>query len=287
MRVLILGASGQIGSVIFSGLENSYEVSGTSRKTYGNLLKFDPFKDDWSTLGKFDVLINCVGQIEPTAESSFHHIHVDLTSTIIANRGNIGNPRIVQISALGASANHQVDFLKTKGLADDLLLRHPDTAVIRPSIVCTHRTMLVKKMRMLSNLSRISFGFLPVPKGFLQTKVQPIMPQDLVALVRKACFDRSINVIEAVGPVPLSFGEIIQLLETNRGRRLRTLEIPRTPIDAVVKRLIVPLWPGVINSQQYDLLFNDNIADADKCSRLLGRAPIDSRAFFREEFSIN
>ena len=145
MRIVVLGASGQIGSVIYNGLKDRHVVLGTSRKASADCVRFDPFQDNWHVLGTVDVLINCIGQIEATSSSSFHHIHVDLTKRIIAHRQQIGNPTILQISALGASAAHNVEFLRTKGIADDLLLQHAETAVIRPSIVCTHRTMIVRK----------------------------------------------------------------------------------------------------------------------------------------------
>src|SRR5687768_12716229 len=103
MKIMILGASGQIGSVIYGALKASNNVVGTSRRQSGEFLKFDPFKDDWSALGKCQVLINCIGQIEATSTFKFYKIHVELTQLMLKNRGLIGNPRIIQISALGAS----------------------------------------------------------------------------------------------------------------------------------------------------------------------------------------
>src|SRR5690606_33584400 len=284
MRIIVLGASGQIGSVIFNGLKRSHNVTGTSRKGSNGLVRFDPFKDDWSTLGKPDVLINCVGQIVATVNSTFYHIHVALTKQILLHRSVLGNPRIVQISALGASSIHEVEFLKTKGMADDLLLQHQDTAVIRPSIVCTHRTMIVKKMLMLSNLSRFLFGVVPVPKGFLDTRIQPIMPEDLVDLVQQVCVVQDVKTLDAVGEEALSFGEIIHILEKNTRRRIRAVEVPNSASDWVVKYILSRLFPGVINTQQYQLLFRDNVADVERCSQLLGRRPLSSREFFEREF---
>ena len=59
MKIIVLGATGQIGSIIYNGLSQRYEVIGTSRNHHSDLAKFDPFHDDWSILGKADVLINC------------------------------------------------------------------------------------------------------------------------------------------------------------------------------------------------------------------------------------
>ena len=285
MRVIVLGASGQIGSIIYDGLKERHHVTGTSRKRRADLIQFDPFRDDWTVLGKADVLINCVGQIESTNTSSFHHIHVELTKRIIERRQEVGTPAIIQISALGASAKHQVEFLRTKGLADDLLLQHPDTAVVRPSIVCTHRTMIVKKMIMLFNLSRLFFGVVPVPQGFLQTRIQPVMPEDLVDLVEKMCFDRSQRIIHAVGSEPISFREIIQIMTESKHRRLRIIQVPKPMADVIVKDLVSRIIPKVISSQQYELLFQDNVADAGMAEQILDRQLKSTREFFKNEFT--
>ncbi|HYF68474.1 MAG TPA: hypothetical protein VD884_10065 [Ohtaekwangia sp.] len=263
MKIVVLGASGQVGSVIYSGLKDIHEVTGTSRNRSGKYLQFDPFSDDWSVLGKADVLINCVGQIAATPKSSFDRIHVLLTKQILAHRQNLGNPRIIQISALGASTDHQVEFLRTKGIADELLLQHPNVAVIRPSIICTPRTMLVKKMIMLSELARVFFGFVPIPRGFLTTQIQPIMPDDLIDLVRKLCYSHNTRIIPAVGPEPISFHEVIQILRECRHEQLKVIEVSKRFTDIVVKNFVGYLLPKIISTQQYQLLFEDNTADVE------------------------
>lgn len=285
MRIIVLGASGQIGSVIFNGLKRAHQVIGTSRKPSLKLRQFDPFDDDWLSLGTADVLINCVGQIEATDSSSFYRIHVELTKRIIEHRQSIGDPRIIQISALGASTEHKVEFLRTKGEADDLLLQHPNTTVVRPSIVCTHRTMIVRKMLMLSNISRFSFGIVTVPKGFLKTKIQPIMPTDLVDLVEKQLYDREHCVVNAVGPESLSFHEIITMMLESRNQKMRLVEISKAIADVMVSTFVSPVFPNVINAQQYQLLFENNVADEKTVTQILGRPLTSTRQFFKDEFS--
>ena len=285
MKIIVLGASGQIGSVIHNGLKKNHQVMGTSRKPSAKLTQFDPFENDWSSLGTADVLINCVGQIEPAAASSFQHVHVELTKRIIEHRQKVGNPRVVQISALGASAEHEVEFLRTKGIADELLLRHAQTIVIRPSIVCTHGTMIVRKMRMLSNIARFSFGIVPVPKGFLQTMIQPIMSEDLVDLVRKLCNDDQHTLVDAVGPEPIAFREIIAIMFQARKQKVRLIELRKIITDVLVKSIVSPAFPNVINSQQYQLLFEDNVADPRIAEHILQRPMAPTREFFKNEFS--
>ena len=283
MKIIVLGATGQIGSVIYNGLRQRHEVVGTSRNHNSDLAQFDPFHDDWSILGKADVLINCVGQIE-ARESSFHHVHVELTKRIIENRDVIRAGKIIQISALGASAHHPVVFLRTKGIADDLLQKQTGTVVIRPSIVCTHRTMIVKKMLLLSSIGRSLFGVVPIPKGFLKTKIQPVMPQDLLDLVEKMFHDTTHQIVNAVGPEPITFEEIIKIMAKARNQRLRLVGVPKAFTDVIVKSFIGTVLPKIINSQQYQLLFEDNIDDVKVAEEILRRPMISTWEFFINEF---
>ena len=285
MKIVVLGASGQIGSAIYRALKKNNGVIGTSRMGGNGLIAFDPFNHDWTALGKTDVLINSIGQIQSTADSSFYRIHVELTKQIISHRAMLGNPRIVQVSALGASSNHHVEFLKTKGIADELLLAHADTAVIRPSIVCTPGTMIVKKLILLSKMSHYLFRMLPVPKGFLATRIQPIMVHDLVKLVEQVCIQPYTRVVDAVGSEVYSFHEVLQTLKQSSKRRFKTVEIPKPITDLFIRNSFSRIFPNVINSQQYDLLFEDNIADVTDCVRLLGRCPGTTRLYFEHEFA--
>jgi uncharacterized protein YbjT (DUF2867 family) len=286
MRIVVLGASGQLGSIIYNALKRHHEVVGTSRKQYKGLVQFDPFLDDWSVLDKTDIIVNCVGQIEATRDCRFYKIHVGLTKLIVLNRSIIGNPRIIQISALGASASHDADFLKTKGMADDYLLQHSNTVVVKPSIVCTHRTMIVKKMLMLLKISEYTKGLVFAPKRFLDSQIQPVMPQDLAALVARLCTTQNLpKVIHVVGPERLSFHQIITFMFQTNQESYRLIQVPKVLTDVLVKYVISLLFPKVITSQQYQLLFDDNIADAAPVERILGTTLTPTKQFFINEFS--
>lgn len=285
MRAIILGGAGQIGSVIRERLGRHHEIISTSRKASAGHVRFDPFRDDWSVLGNADVLINCVGSIEASRAQTFDKVHIEVTRQIIDNRHAIGNPRIVQISALGASPRHRSDFLRTKGLADDLLLQHPDTVVIRPSIVCTHRTMLVRKMLMLSQMAKYSRGLVIVPAGFLSTRIQPVMPDDLARIVKASCTSRDHRIVDVAGPEVLTFGDVLSILSEERRQKFRLFEVPRRVLDLMVGRIVSRLLPAVINDQQYALLFQDNVADNRICTELLGTPMMPVTNFFRKEFT--
>src|SRR5690606_37972484 len=231
------------------------------------------------------VLINCIGSIDASSAQGFDRVHVELTRRIIDNRHAIGNPRIVQISALGASPMHRSDFLRTKGIANDLLLQHPDTIVIRPSIVCTHRTVLVRKMLMLSRIAKYTAGWIFVPKGFLTTRIQPVTPDDLAGIVKTVCMRRDHGVVEVAGPEVMRFADVLALLSEVRNQKIRRVEMPRSIMDSLIEGVTSQLFPSVISVQQYGLLFEDNTADNEMCAKLLERPMTSVISFFQKEFS--
>lgn len=282
-RIIVLGASGQVGSVLYHALTAipHLEVTGTSRTGQRGLSKFDPFSDDWTTLGKANVLINCVGIIQEDKEYTFKKIHIDLTKKLLANRHVVGNPRVIQISALGADVSHEVDFLRTKGEADDHLMQFDNVVVVRPSIIGTQRTMLIRKILLLKKLAKLTGGLLFLPTGFAERKIQPIMPEDLAAIVADLIQSENLpKVLNAVGPEPLRYGDIISKMT---GRRYRIIEIPKIVTDVLVKYIIDPFLPRLVNAQQYRLLFTDNTADASAAQARLTRPMHSTISFWKQE----
>jgi uncharacterized protein YbjT (DUF2867 family) len=287
-RIIILGASGQAGRWIFQDLLKckDFIVEGTSRSGGNNLLKFDPFIDDLSVLGKADVLINCIGIINEISGFTFEKIHKGTTELILKNRAALGFPVIIQISALGASPGHHVSFLRTKGQADESLLTESDTYVIRPSVLCTPGTMLVQKIRMMGKISRMLSGVLPVPAGFADHKVQPVMPDDLSSLIEKIVRKRPVcKIIDTGGSRVFSYRELVEIYSQQQNLKIRIAEFPEKLIRYVVKNIIAPLFSRIINNEQYDLLFTDNVADTVIAEEILGRQLQSSENFWRKELS--
>lgn len=111
------------------------------------------------------------------------------------------------------------------------------------------------------------------------------MPEDLVALVEKACSNTTDQIINAVGPESISFGELIEFMNKTRNQSMTLVESPRTLFDFLVKVVADPIFPKIINWQQYQLLFENNIADAKSTENILGRPLISTKEFFKTEFA--
>ncbi|OKL40014.1 NAD-dependent epimerase/dehydratase family protein [Pontibacter flavimaris] len=291
MRIVLLGASGQLGSHILPRLRQDYpqaEVVGCVRgegfpevSDALHLLQFNPFQDDWATLGQVDVLINCIGIIRESAALDFEEAHVGLTRRMLQHRELIGSPRLIQLSALGADENSPSRFLRTKGLADKELLRHPDTVVLRPSIVCTPGTMLSRKLQQLQKLCRLTGGILPFPARMLETKLQPVAVEDLTELVSRLCViaDKP-DVVEVGGKEVYTLNQLLLLIPTCR----KIISFPQAGFNTLFP-VLSWLFPSLLDREQLVLLQQDNVAHTDRSEMLLGKKMASTIAFWVAELA--
>lgn len=261
----------------------AYMLTPTSRKGAAACMVFDPDLHDWSILGQQDVLINCAGIIRESKEDDFKKVHVDLVRTILANRAKIGNPKIIHLSALGADAHHEISFLRTKGIGDELLLSHENTYILRPSIVCLPDTLLVRKFKWLVYMCKVLQNRPIMPQGFAHTRVQPVMPEDLFDLIDAIIQNKpQINTIDVVGNTPFSFKEL--LVMASGKENLLPIELPKKLIEPLTRNFISVWFPELMNYDQFTLLFKDNVSSSDQLTLVLGRTPSETRDFWKKEF---
>lgn len=285
MKVIILGATGQVGSVVYKTVSEMYpdaEVIAAVRKpdalTRKNIV-FEPFRDDWQKLGKADVLINSIGIIQPVKDMDFEKAHVGLVNIILQNREQLGNPRIINLSVLGAEKKLGSAFLETKKRADDLLLAQPDTFLLRPSIVCTHNTVIVRKFRMIKRMSRIGFGALPFPSGFLKTRIQPVMGEDVAAAAGRLCTGEYSNRIYLLtGPEIITIRALIEGMD----KGIRIIPFSQKLFNLFFG-LASRIFPELLNKEQFTLLQTDNTGDNAETKKLLGREMLSTKEFWKAE----
>lgn len=280
MKILILGASGQLGSTLYNYLKIKAElVHGTSRTGQNGLIKFNPYIDLWEFPAIYDVVINCIGAIESTKECSYEKVHLEISELIIKNQFRLGNPKIIQISVLGADAFSPIDFLRSKAQADEYLLSHPDTVVIRPSIICTPGTMLIRKLKLARLISKILLNRLPVPSEFPSHKIQPLMVDDLTKIIYQVCkINTDHKIIYVTGPKAITYKELLEKANSKIKLVVVKKDLFKKPMYWLCK-----FFPQLINKDQYELLFSDNIASNAEATMLLGKSLESTEAFWERE----
>lgn len=294
MRIVIIGANGQIGRHVYQQACEAFpndEILGCVRHKHlhfegctGNKRQhsyvFDPFKDDWKKLGKVDVLVNCIGIIRESGELTFQKAHIGLTRLILQHRQSLGSPRIIQVSVLGADKVSPSEFMNTKAIADEELLQEEDTYIVRPSIVCTHNTMMVQKLLKLGNISRVMFNWLPFPAHILDTKIQPVLAEDVGKIIVKiAKAGSKQRIINITGPEEISLGSLLKLV--NNGR-IKIIPVPKKVFNALLP-VIHFIAPGLLSREQLMLLASSNTASNKACSELLGRETSSTWSFWKNE----
>jgi uncharacterized protein YbjT (DUF2867 family) len=288
-RIAILGANGQIGRVLFGTLRNCFpqaeilgcvrrqrlHFEGVSGDTRQRSIVFDPLESDWKILEKTDVVVNCIGAIDERG-GSFERAHILPVLALLDNRARIGNPRIIQVSALGASPTSHSAFMRTKAFAEQLVLGQPGTYVIRPSIVCTTGTMLVMAIKRLKKLFAFTGGRVPFPAPFLQTKIQPVLPADLAdvvcALAKRGGEMRKVDV---AGAEEITLEQLLCLA------KLKPLAVPQK-FSGLLWGVARHLPPGLLTDEQYRLLGENNVADIREMEMLLGRKAESSLPFWEK-----
>ncbi len=298
MKILILGASGQIGHHLHNYLQKelpdaeiigayrSLRLSANGHEESLQSIHFDPFEENWEKLGKVNILINAIGQIRESKDSSFEKVHIELVQRFLTHKKALGDPLFIQISALGAGEHQDLRFLESKSQADQLLLaQHENCFILRPSVVCSPEAMLAQRMKTLLQMAKASMGRLIVPRGFLSSRVQPILIADLCEAIRQLCLGKKTaeKILSLVGPRPVSFREILKLGAKAQEIKLKFIVIPRPVIEPSVRFFVAPMMPGILTYEQFQLLFLDNVASDATTTEILGRKPASSLPFWEGE----
>lgn len=292
MRVLILGATGRVGQWLLNHLPPRFPTAnwvGTSRSPSAlpNIQQFHPFTDSWSNLGTFDVVINAAGAVPESDHASFSEVHVMLPRLLIENRHLIGMPRILHFSALHADPAHPIGFLRTKGQGDEILTKQPGVMLLKPAIICFPDALLVRKLKKLLALSKFFLGRAPLPNGFLDTKIQPVSPEDTLSVVEKALTEVHLpKSLDLVGGDTYTFGELIQLLARNSNQPFIGFPIPNALVGAVTKNFISIWFPGLVQYDEFQLGLKDQTAEVHVVENFLERKVSSTKLFWNvQDFS--
>lgn len=220
MRVLVTGAYGFIGAHIVAALTLAgHEVVCAVRgarvdSRFPGLpaiacdMARDLRSDDWlPRLDHIDAVVNAAGILRESGINTFAAIHEQAPLALFQACRQRGVRRVIQISALGNSADGE--FIASKHRGDAALSGlELDWLVLRPSLVYSARGSY-GGTSLLRALSAVPF-VVPLPQGGGQ-RVQPITAEDVgvavvAALARPACARET---LELVGPEVMSLHDYL------------------------------------------------------------------------------
>jgi len=183
-----------------------------------------------------DVVINCVGILAEEGRNRFDAVQAEGAERIARIAAEEGVARMVHVSAIGADADSDSDYARTKAMGEAGVLRHmPQAVILRPSIIFGSEDQFFNRFAGMARMAPV----LPVVGA--ETLFQPVYVDDVAqAAVMGATGAAAPGVYELGGPDVNSFRELmVQMLGVIRRRALI---------------VAVPFWAARIMGWSFDLL---------------------------------
>lgn len=290
--VTIFGGSGFVGRYIARRMaKEGWRVRVAVRnvneamfvRPYGVVGQVEPvfcnIRDDASVAlvtNGADAVVNCVGVLEEVGRNTFDAVQAEGAARIARIAAAEGVARLVHISAIGADADADSAYARTKAAGEAGVLEHmPSAVILRPSIVFGPEDEFFNRFAGMSRLGPI----LPVIGA--ETKFQPVYVDDVAAAAVKGVVgEAALGVYELGGPDVNTFRELMQQMLQIINRRRLILNIPfwaarmMASVFAVVRFLSAGLISGPVTKDQVINLAVDNVVSDDaKGFAALGISP--------------
>ncbi len=201
-----------------------------------------------------DVVINLVGILQEAGPQKFSALQAEGARAVAKAARDAGATQFIQLSAIGADAESDADYARTKAEGEQAVLeQYPDAVILRPSIVVGPEDQFFNRFAAMARLSPV----LPVVSA--QTRFQPVFVGDVAKAVKLAVDDADLSgVYELGGPSVYSFEELMRLMLKVIGRKAFVADIP-IPIASLMAKLTDWLPGAPLTQDQVKMLQHDNI----------------------------
>jgi uncharacterized protein YbjT (DUF2867 family) len=279
LNVCVLGGTGFVGTELITRLVQEQHSVRVPTRNLGNadrLRVLDRVElqvaniHDPRTLGHMlrgmDAVINLVGILNEHGHTTFQAVHVELAEKTIAAARAERVPRLLHMSALGASEHAPSRYLRSKGASESHVRAATDlaTTVFRPSVIFGPRDSLTNRF---ASLLHVGMGFLPLARA--RARFAPIYVLDVVEAFMRALhrYDTSGQTYELCGPEILTLEEIVD--RTAHVAGLPHLIVPLPDALGRAQAAILDWVPGKpFSSDNYRSLTIDAVCREDGCARL-------------------
>ncbi len=208
-----------------------------------------------------EACVNLVGALYESGRQKFQSLHAMGARNVAEAAAAAGVGRLVQISAIGADAESQAKYARTKAQGEAAVREaFPAATILRPSIVFGRDDHFFNRFGQMATLSPV----LPLIGGG-ETRFQPVFVGDVAAAVVIAVADASTagKTYELGGPAVYSFKALMRLMLREIDRKRILLPIP-FPVARVIGALaevpgaLLPI-PPLLTADQVELLRSDNV----------------------------
>ncbi len=233
-------------------------------KTYGVVGQVEPIlcniRDDASValaMQGADAVVNCVGVLNELGKNEFDAVQADGAERIARLAAQQGVAHMVHISAIGADAESDSQYCRTKAQGEAAVLAHmPGAVILRPSVIFGTEDQFFNRFAGMTRMS----PFLPLVGA--GTKFQPVFVDDVAkAAVTGVQGQAPAGVYELGGPEVKTFRALMQQM-----------------LDVIHRRRVIigmPFWAARIMAGVLDIvkfvsfqLFPNNILTRDQLKNL-------------------
>lgn len=235
--VTIYGGSGFVGRYIARRMaKEGWRVRVAVRrpnealfvKPYGAVGQVEPFfcniRDDASVRAAMqgaDAVVNCVGILVNEGRNKFDDVQKDGATRIARIAAAQGVERLVHISALGADAESESDYSRSKALGEAAVLKaFPKAMILRPSIIFGTEDGFFNKFATMTKFGPV----LPITGG--NTRFQPVYVDDVAKAAVMGVLGEAEGVYELGGPDVETFKQLMERMLGVIARRRMVLNLP-------------------------------------------------------------
>ena len=183
-------------------------------------------------------------------------VHAQGARNIAEAANEFGAKSLVHISAIGADAESEATYARTKGEGEKAVRNaFPNATIIRPSIVFGVEDMLTNR---LAGLSRLPALPVIAPK----CRLQPVFVEDLAKAIARAAVDPATHggkTYEIGGPQVLTMREFTMAILKAAGRDPGLVDVPNPVASAISWLGFLPGAP--LTRDQWLMLQRDNVAE--------------------------
>ena len=279
--VTIFGGSGFVGRYIARRMaKEGWRVRVAVRNTneamfvrpYGVVGQVEPvfcnIRDDASVAAAADgadVVVNCVGVLDETGKNTFAAVQAEGATRIARVAAGMGIARMVHISAIGANAEAESQYARTKAEGEAGVLQHiPDAVILRPSIVFGQEDQFFNRFAGMTRMGPV----LPVVGA--DTLFQPVYVDDVAAAAVEGVLGHAQpGIYELGGPDVHSFRGLMQVMLGIVRRRRLIINIPfwiariMATCFGIGRALSLGLVKGPLTRDQVLNLAVDNVVSDD------------------------